>query len=429
MTKNDSIELDAWLQKLGNEKPKDVLGGLERVRSVAKRMGVLPPAKRNIVVGGTNGKGSTTFFLEKLLLTSGKKVGATLSPHINRFNERIRVDGAEADDRSIINAFEIVEKAQEGTPLNYFEFAILAALEIFRQNEVEYCVLEVGLGGRLDAVNIIDADISVITSVGLDHQNYLGDTRESIGFEKAGILRHGVPLVYGERDMPLSVKKKAESLCVPVYQYESAYFQAETSRFWTLKTRISDRTFERSQLSIPLIAKENAATAIQVADLLLQDVSNEAIEEAACVNFPGRAEVIEVKGRRWILDVAHNPDGAKFLNKQLSDRYRINTTMCLFACFQDKDSAGIVLAMESLIGRLVITSSHGDRGQTARITAQKIRESRQVSRKLEESIVIQEDFYSAVEYIGNKTQSTDTVLVFGSFSLIGRMREFLRRQQ
>ena len=230
-------------------------------------------------------------------------------------------------------------------------------------------------------------------------------------------------------------KVKIKNICAqksigkPIYKYDSAYFEAETPQFWTLKTRISDRVIERKKLSIPAIAKQNAATAIQVADLLLQDVSNQAIEEAAAINFPGRAEVIEVKGRRWILDVAHNPDGAKFLNKQLSDRYRISACVCLFACFQDKDSPGIVSAMEPLIQRLVITSSDGDRGQTARMTVQKIRQSQLVNRELEDLIVLQEDFHSAVEYIENKTHSTDTVLVVGSFSLVGRMREFLRSQR
>ncbi|SVA18070.1 uncharacterized protein METZ01_LOCUS70924, partial [marine metagenome] len=189
--REESSLLSEWLTRIGREHPKNVLDGLERVYDVAECLAVLRPARTVIVVAGTNGKGSTSVSLERILLSAGARVGTTLSPHMHVFNERIRVQGEEVSDNSLVKSFEMVEAARNHVPLNYFEYAVLAALTCFSREDLDYAILEIGLGGRLDAVNIVDGDLSIITSIGIDHEEYLGSDRESIGREKAGILRRG----------------------------------------------------------------------------------------------------------------------------------------------------------------------------------------------------------------------------------------------
>ena len=200
--------LEQWLDYQQQVHPKSIDMGLERVGEVARRLGLGRPARRVITVGGTNGKGSTVAFIEAIARAAGLKVGAYTSPHLLRYNDRVRIDGADAGDAALVAAFERIEAARGDTPLTYFEFGTLAALLLFEAAGLDLAVLEVGLGGRLDATNIIDPDCAVITTVDLDHQDYLGDDRESIGFEKAGILRAGKPCVLAEKDPPSSVLRQ-----------------------------------------------------------------------------------------------------------------------------------------------------------------------------------------------------------------------------
>ncbi len=263
-----TASLSSWLDRIGAEHPKDVLGGLERVADVAARAGVNPPASRNVIVAGTNGKGSTCVFLERLLMADGVTVGTTLSPHVHRFNERIRVNGEEVDDDEIVAAFEAIESARGSTKLTYFEYAVLAAMRVFRARGVEACVLEVGLGGRLDAVNIVDADVAVITSIGIDHTDYLGDTIESIGYEKAGIMRKHVPLVFGEASMPDSIRRRVEECESPLYQLGSAFRPQGSEEGWQVElTTASGERHAVASAAAPSIALANAATAAQAAAL------------------------------------------------------------------------------------------------------------------------------------------------------------------
>ena len=217
--------LDDWLAHAERVHPVGIDMGLARVRRVAESLGVLPPAAHNIVVAGTNGKGSTSVYLEALLLADGRSVGTTLSPHLSRFNERVRVNGQAVDDATLCDAFATIEDARGETTLTYFEFGVLVALLVFRRARVDATVLEVGLGGRLDAVNIVDGCVSVITSIGIDHVGYLGPDRESIGREKAGILRRGVPCVYGEASIPASIVSAAQALQAPVTRFGAGFFR------------------------------------------------------------------------------------------------------------------------------------------------------------------------------------------------------------
>ncbi|HET6396761.1 MAG TPA: Mur ligase family protein, partial [Pseudoxanthomonas sp.] len=206
------MDLQQWLAHIERQHPKAIEMGLERVREVAARLGLARPAAQVVTVGGTNGKGSTVAFVEAIARAGGWKVGAYTSPHLLRYNERVRIDGADAGDAALAAAFAAVEAARGDTPLTYFEYGTLAALWLFQRAGLDLAVLEVGLGGRLDAVNLVDADVAVITTVDIDHTEWLGADRESIGREKAGIARPWKPLVLGEVDSPSSVLRHAYAI-------------------------------------------------------------------------------------------------------------------------------------------------------------------------------------------------------------------------
>ncbi|WP_458576526.1 Mur ligase family protein, partial [Xanthomonas phaseoli] len=221
---NATHSLSDWLAYIEQQHPSSIAMGLERVREVAARLQIAAPAKHVIVVGGTNGKGSTVAFIEAIGRAAGWKVGAYTSPHLLRYNERVRIDGEEASDTQLAAAFAAVEAARGDTALTYFEFGTLAALWLFQQSALELAVLEIGLGGRLDAVNIVDSDVAVITTVDIDHTDWLGEDREAIGTEKAGIIRAWKPAVLGEIDPPSSVLRRAYQLGANAIRAGSDYF-------------------------------------------------------------------------------------------------------------------------------------------------------------------------------------------------------------
>ena len=209
--------LAEWLAYLERLHPSAIDMGLERSREVAARLGLSRPAPRVITVTGTNGKGSTCAFVAALLRAQGLKVGVYSSPHLLRYNERVQIDGEQASDAGLCEAFSAVEAARGETSLTYFEMGTLAALWLFERAELDVAVLEVGLGGRLDAVNLVDADLALITSIGVDHADWLGDTRESVAFEKAGIMRAGKPALCGDFDPPLPLLERVIELDSPLF--------------------------------------------------------------------------------------------------------------------------------------------------------------------------------------------------------------------
>ncbi|HEY1140496.1 MAG TPA: Mur ligase family protein, partial [Lysobacter sp.] len=216
--------LPDWLQYIERIHPRSIDMGLDRIRVVAQALKLGRPGKVVITVGGTNGKGSTVAFIESIARAAGWKVGAYTSPHLLAYNERVRIDGADASDDALIEAFEVIEAARGDTQLTYFEYGTLAALWLFERAKLDLAILEVGLGGRLDATNIVDADIAVITTVDLDHQDYLGDDREQIGAEKVGIARAWKPLVLGDDDPPSSVLGHAYRIGAPTWRIANDFF-------------------------------------------------------------------------------------------------------------------------------------------------------------------------------------------------------------
>ena len=343
--------LAQWLAYIERQHPQAIAMGLERVREVAGRMGLKRPAKKVVVVGGTNGKGSTVAFIEAVARAAGWSVGAYTSPHLLAYNERVRIDGRDATDDALVAGFEAVEAARGDTPLTYFEYGTLCALWLFQRSRPDLAILEVGLGGRLDAVNIVDPDVAVITTVDLDHQDWLGNDREAIGQEKAGIARAWKPLVLGEDDPPASVLRHA-------YAVGASAVRANCDFFFELIPVASNEEPRwrwrevgwEVELPLPRLAApaqlRNAATAIAALRALHRPVPKSAIAQGiATAHLPGRMQQFEREGVAIVLDVAHNPQAARELAQWLQANPIRGRTFAVFAALGDKDLHGVVAAL------------------------------------------------------------------------------------
>jgi dihydrofolate synthase/folylpolyglutamate synthase len=354
--------LPEWLSFIERTHLSSVALGLERVRTVAERLDILPPAPRNLVIAGTNGKGSTCVFAEALLEASGVRTAATLSPHLAQFNERLRIAAEALDDAAICAAMRAVERVRGEVALTYFEYASLAALVAFQAARVDVASLEVGLGGRLDAVNIVDADVAVITSIGLDHMDYLGHDREAIGAEKAGILRRGVPLVCGDARPPESIARCAAALDVPVHRIDRDFNLEQRADGWWFRNA-DTRT---GPFREPAVAPVNVAVAIQAVALLTGRTPSAAGSDQAAsgARLAGRVARFDIEARDIVLDVAHNPHGAEFLAGQLAAAPYPGPIRGIAGFLKDKDVAGIVRTLEHRIQDWTFVGTATERGQS-----------------------------------------------------------------
>lgn len=365
-------DLATWLRRLESLHPVEMDLGLARVAAVWHRLGAPRPGTRVITVAGTNGKGSTVATLDAVLRAAGLRTATTTSPHLHRFNERIVLDGREARDDEIVGAFERIEAARGEISLTYFEFAILAALDLMARCAPDVAVLEVGLGGRLDAVNIVDADLAVITAVDLDHQAWLGDDRETIGAEKAGILRPGRPLVIGDRDPPRSVLAAAMALEAPTLRIGVDFdlvADGSGTRFDGVDARGGPVRLEG--LPVPGLHPDDVAAALQA--LLQLDVPLQAALVApvlAGLTLAGRRQRLLVDGVDVLLDVAHNPHAARALAAEPEPGERL---LGVFGTFRDKDAAAMLAAFEGRFAGLWLVDTPGTRGRTAAELAEVLR--------------------------------------------------------
>jgi dihydrofolate synthase/folylpolyglutamate synthase len=338
--------LAGWLAYIERQHPSSIAMGLERVRDVATRMHLARPARRVVTVAGTNGKGSTVAFIEAIARAAGWRVGAYTSPHLLAYNERVRIDGADVADPVLVHAFDAVEAARGDTALTYFEYGTLAALWLFERSNLDLAVLEVGLGGRLDAVNLVDADVAVITTVDLDHQDWLGFDRESIGREKAGVARAFRPLVLGEDDPPSSVLGHAYAIGASAIRAGCDFFfsPVEAGR-WQWREIGSEIDLPSPRLAAPSQLR-NAATAIAALRALPDALPTEAYAQGvANAELPGRLQRFVLNGVAVVLDVAHNPQAARELHAWLQQAPSPGRTCAVFAALGDKDIAGIVGAL------------------------------------------------------------------------------------
>ncbi len=411
--------LSDWLSYLERIHPSAIDMGLDRVARVRDRLGLVP-AFPIVAVAGTNGKGSVCAMLESILSSAGYKVGVYTSPHLLRYNERVRVQGQEAADESLVGAFTRIEQARGEVSLTYFEFGTLAAMDVFIRERVDLAILEVGLGGRLDAVNAFDSDCAVVTSVDFDHMEFLGNNRDSIGAEKAGIFRGGRPAICGEGDAPAGLLRRAEEIGAKLHLIGRDYgfnggFNANPDQwqFWSALGK-------RSALPYPALRGDyqigNAATALsaleQLKDRLPVDMG--AIRRGLLdVQLPGRFQVLP--GRPMvILDVGHNPHAARALASSLRRLPAGGRTIAVFAMLRDKDIEGVAAAMRDDVDEWLVAGLSGPRGADA----ERIRQALAAAR-VGVPVAKFDTPVGAYQHAIRSAGQNDKILVFGSFYTVG----------
>jgi dihydrofolate synthase/folylpolyglutamate synthase len=410
--------LDDWLGYISAQHPATIALGLDRVRAVGDRLqlnlnsGSLSPGPVTITIGGTNGKGSTCAMLERILLESGYKVGLYTSPHLIRYNERVRIGGEEATDDALVRAFDRVEKARGDTPLTYFEYGTLGAFAAFEEARIEAAILEVGLGGRLDAVNIVDADVAAVVSVDLDHQAYLGDNRESIGFEKAGIYRSGRPALFGDFNPPQRLVDHARSIGANLQVLGTDFRFEMHERQWDFIGRKGAKralpmpalrgSWQLKNASVALAALDEVADRLPISLGEIKRGLTLATIAGRLQVLPGRPEII--------LDVAHNPHAARSLASGLGDMGFRENTLGVFAMLADKDIAGVVEAMRGRIDRWYVAAAQADRAASAKDVAAIL-----ATKGLADATRTFATVPSALEAARRDAGANDRIVVFGSF--------------
>ncbi|WP_437881262.1 bifunctional tetrahydrofolate synthase/dihydrofolate synthase [Pseudomonas sp. LRF_L74] len=413
-----------WLAYLEQLHPSAIDMGLDRSREVARRLGLGRPAPLVITVTGTNGKGSTCAFLAALLRAQGKRVGIYSSPHLLRYNERVQVDGVEAGDAELCEAFAAVEAARGEVSLTYFEMGTLAAFWLFERGGLDAAVLEVGLGGRLDAVNLVDADLSLVTSIGLDHADWLGDSRESVAFEKAGIFRQGRPALCGDSDPPQPLLDRVAELDCPFFLKGRDYdlHLGATTWNWSGLDR-QGRPLTLDGLPLLDLPMENAALALQAYALLDLPLNAAAIarvlkETTVTGRLDRRSITWRGKSLTLLLDVGHNPQAAVYLAGRLIARPTSNPRRAVFGLLADKDLAGVIQPLLLEIGQWAVAALPSSRSRTAaelEAALSNVNALVQAYAGVSEALVAQCD----------DAQDGDEILVFGSFYCVAEAIEWL----
>jgi len=400
--------LAAWLSYLEQLHSKPIDLGLDRVSQVAARLDVLRPAPFVFTVAGTNGKGTTCRTLESILLAAGYRVGVYSSPHLVRYTERVRVQGGELAESAHTASFAEIEAVRGDISLSYFEFGTLSALWLFKQAQLDVVILEVGLGGRLDATNMVDADVAVVTSIALDHTDWLGPDRESIGREKAGIFRAGKPAVVGEPDMPHTIAEVAQEKSAQLLQRDVAWHYEVGAQSW----RFRDAQGEVSDLPLPQVPQPNAATALAALRASNLDVSEQAIRDGIeRAILPGRFQIVS-DSPRLILDVAHNPHAAGYLAGRLAALPKSGRVLAVVGMLHDKDISGTLACLEPVVDSWYCAPLEGPRGATAEQLLAHLTSGQAFP-----------DVAQAWQAAMAEADACDTVLVCGSFHTVAHVME------
>ncbi len=396
------MTLDDWLARIERLHPSEIELGLDRVRKVAERLAVLHFPCPVLTVAGTNGKGSTVTLMEHLARAAGFRTGLYTSPHILHFNERVRINGDSVDDADLCRAFDAVEAARADVPLTYFEFTTLAALWLFQGAGLDLLILEVGLGGRLDAVNVVDPDVSVITSIGLDHQDWLGDDREQIGREKAGILRAGRPLLFAALDMPATIAECAGAAGAILLRAGTQFGADADTIYWQ-----QDGQLQQCHIADVPLGSDNLAGAVQALSLLSRLPDNIA-GVAGQARLAGRCQRVHREGVDWYLDIGHNREALqRFLTLLPKPAGR---RRAIFAMLADKPAEAVIGDFLAAVDDWYLASLAGSRGRSAASLAALFPSSRPL--RCFQSVA--EAVQSARQDIGEG----DQVIVFGSFHTV-----------
>lgn len=404
--------LEGWLSLLEARHGQTIQLGLDRVRKVRDALN-LPQTCPVFTVGGTNGKGSTCALLESVLLAAGYRVGLYTSPHLIRYNERVRIDGRELEDQILVDAFAEVERARGETPLTYFEHGTLAAWVAFCRAGLDAIIFEVGLGGRLDAVNVFEPDCAIVTSVALDHMEFLGNDRETIGFEKAGIFRPGKPAICSDPLPPASLLAHAEAIDAKLLVSGRDFGFAGDQQQWAFWLAGGAR---RGGLAYPALRGTNQllnASAVMAACESVRDilpVPMQAIRQGfMLVELPGRFQVLP--GRpSVILDVAHNPQAAGVLNENLASMGFFPETWAVIGMLADKDVLGVIRLLRDRVDHWLVATLPGPRGLSAERLAGILREA-SVSVDISEF----DSPSAAYQAARSRAAESDRIVVFGSF--------------
>ena len=429
--------LDAWLAHLESAHPVGIDMGLARIGKVKEALGLTFTCPV-ITVGGTNGKGSTCAILESILLRAGYKVGCHTSPHLLEFNERARINGENAADAVLLPHFEAVEAARTSLPepvsLTYFEFTTLAILHCFAASGLDAVILEVGLGGRLDAVNIVDADCAIVTSIDLDHVDYLGDTREKIGFEKAGIFRAGRPAICADPAPPHTLVNHAAAIGAELWLFGRDFRYEGQAGSERQQWSYVGPTMRRSALAYPALRGANqlintsaALAALEALRERLPVSAQDVRLGLANVELPGRFQVLP--GRpAVVLDVAHNPHAAAALAQNLGSMGFFRYTYAVFGAMRDKDIEGVVKHLKGEIDHWCLTNLPTPRAASAEALEAELR-GVGVTEGPDSSVKRFETPAQAFEDAVSRATDDDRIVVFGSFFTVGGVMAYRKSRQ
>ena len=406
MSKENSLEY--WLDYIQAIGPKEIDLGLQRIKPIYEQLIKSKIASKVIVVGGTNGKGTTTEFLGQLLVSKHKNVGTFTSPHLFNFNERIKINGKPVSDESIVESFKLIEESRGSTNLTYFDFSTLAALLIFNKSKVDYMVLEIGLGGRLDPVNIVDSDIAILTNVELDHQDWLGEDRESIGKEKADIFKLHKPVIIGQHEVPISVHEKIletknQTFCVGK---EFDYQVDDSNKKWTFTFK-GERQVSYSDIKLNSFSVSSISCALAAFCLLEEEVSLDMDVVFNSLDLKGRCELID---NRYLLDVSHNESSARFLSSFIERNFEDGTVInAVFGVMEDKDVNSILEPLATRINKWYVTSADIERSMATEKLGDIINSKYPKDMELVGSVT------EACMKAQEETEEEGLILIFGSF--------------
>ncbi|MFI3311518.1 bifunctional tetrahydrofolate synthase/dihydrofolate synthase [Ewingella allii] len=400
--------LAAWLYYLENLHSQAIELGLKRVKAVAAKLDLLQPAPFVITVAGTNGKGTTCRTLEAILMAAGLRVGVYSSPHLVRYTERVRIQGEELPEQAHCQSFATLEAGRGDIPLTYFEYGTVSALQLFKHAKLDVVILEVGLGGRLDATNIVDANVAVVTSIALDHTDWLGSDRESIGREKAGVFRGQTPAVVGEPDMPQSIADVAAEKGSELYRVGENWRYAVEGDSWSWQA-VEGKSL--ANLPMPNVPLANAATALAALHFSKLEVAEEAIRcGLQQAQLPGRFQTVS-ESPRLILDVAHNPHAAAYLAGRLSELPRNGGKVrAVVGMLHDKDIAGTLACLSPQIDFWYCAPLEGPRGASVEELSVHLTQAYQFT-----------DVVSAWQQAMQDADSQDIVIVCGSFHTVAHV--------